>query len=185
MYNRLLSAPFPLVLTQSFTFLAKQTSQGLLQRQFHRMMNAGDFAVSQAEELKDALDALTSNDFVMGDHHFSLQVLCDVSDDNLDDSSLRLKELNDHVALARALLADTGMTVAREDLALEAAFWAQLPGNFPMRPRKAPISSRNFAAMAPFHNFPAGRATGNHWGTALTVLMTARAFPLLLLSARE
>jgi hypothetical protein len=39
------------------------------------------------------------------------------------------------------------MTVAREALALEAAFWAQLPGNFPMRPRKAPITSRNFAAM--------------------------------------
>ena len=32
-------------------------------------------AVSQAEELHDALDALTSNEFVMGDHHFSLQVL--------------------------------------------------------------------------------------------------------------
>jgi len=177
MYDRLLSAPFPLVLTQSFAFLAKQTSQGLLQRQFHRMMNAGDFAVSQAEELKGALDALTSNDFVMGDHHLSLQVMCDRVDEHAQDSSQRLKELNDHVALARALLADTGMTVAREDLALEAAFWAQLPGNFPMRPRKAPISSRNFAAMAPFHNFPTGRATGNHWGRALTVLMTAARSP--------
>ena len=72
-----------------------------------------------------------------------------------------LKALNDNVALARAVLADTGMTVAREDLALEDAFWAQLPGNFPMRPRKAAITSRNFAAMAPFHNFPAGRASGN------------------------
>ena len=178
MYDRLLSAPFPLVLTQSFTFLSKQTSQALLQRQFHRMMNAGDFAVSQAEELKQALDALTSNEFVMGDHHFSLQVLCDVpADDSKAAGSVRLKMLNDHVALARALLADTGMTVAREDLALEAAFWAQLPGNFPMRPRKAPISSRNFAAMAPFHNFPTGRAQGNHWGSALAVLMTGARSP--------
>jgi type IV secretion system protein VirB4 len=174
MYDKLLSAPFPLVLTQSFTFLARQTSQGLLQRQFHRMENAGDFAVSQAAELKDALDALTSNEFVMGDHHFSLQVLCDLADDDEGDrSARRLKRLNDHVALARAYLADTGMTVAREDLALEAAFWAQLPGNFPMRPRKAPITSRNFAAMVPFHNYPSGRATGNHWGAALTVLMTS------------
>ena len=41
------------------------------------MANAGDFAVSQAEELNDALDALTSNEFVMGDHHFTLQVLAD------------------------------------------------------------------------------------------------------------
>jgi type IV secretion system protein VirB4 len=175
MYDRLLSAPFPLVLTQSFAFLAKATSQALLQRQFHRMMNAGDFAVSQAEELKQALDALTSNDFVMGDHHFSLQVLCDVEDDMSD--AARMKKLNDHVALARSLLADTGMTVAREDLGLEAAFWAQIPGNFAMRPRKAPISSRNFAAMAPFHNFPVGRASGNYWGPALAVLMSGAGSP--------
>ena len=77
MYNALLSAPFAFVLTQSFTFLSKATGQGLLQRQSARMANAGDFAVSQAEELMDALDALTSNEFVMGDHHFTLQVLAD------------------------------------------------------------------------------------------------------------
>ena len=78
MYNRLLSAPFAFVLTQSFTFLSRAAGQGLLQRQFYRMANAGDFAVSQAAQLKDALDALTSNEFVMGDHHFTLQVLAQI-----------------------------------------------------------------------------------------------------------
>ena len=77
MFDALLAAPFPFVLTQSFGFLTKASGQALLQRQFNRMVNAGDFAVSQAEELKDALDALTSNEFVMGDHHFSLQVMAD------------------------------------------------------------------------------------------------------------
>src|SRR5262249_40226161 len=133
------------------------------------------------EELKDALDALTSNEFVMGDHHFSLQVLADdpraILEEGEEAQARRSKALGDHVALARALLADTGMTVAREDLALEAAFWAQLPGNFPMRPRKAPITSRNLAAMAPFHNYPAGRENGNHWGDALTVLVTSARSP--------
>ncbi len=79
MYNRLLAAPFAFVATQSFSFLAKSSGQALLQRQFNRMLNAGDFAVTQAAELKDALDALTSNEFVMGDHHFSLQVIADVA----------------------------------------------------------------------------------------------------------
>src|SRR6202030_4543905 len=74
MYNALLSAPFPFVLTQSFAFLGKATGEGLLQRQHARMSNAGDFAVSQAQDLIDALDALTSNEFVMGDHHMTLQV---------------------------------------------------------------------------------------------------------------
>ena len=89
----------------------------------------------------------------------------------------RVAPLNEHVALARALLADTGMTVAREDLALEAAFWAQLPGNFAERPRKAPITSRNFAAMVSLHNYPCGRATGNHWGDALALLMPSSRSP--------
>src|SRR6185436_17277377 len=80
MLNRLLSAPYSFVLTQSFSFLTKAASQALLQRQFNRMANAGDFAITQAEELRAALDALTSNEFVMGDHHLSLQVIVDVDD---------------------------------------------------------------------------------------------------------
>ena len=178
MYNVLLSAPFEFVLTQSFAFLTKAAGQGLLQRQYNQMANAGDFAVSQAEQLKDALDDLTSNEFVMGDHHFTLQVLSPLVDRQTGTSNeQRLKTLNDDVALARAILADTGMTTAREDLALEAAFWAQLPACFPMRPRKAPITSRNFCAMAPLHNFPAGRQTGNHWGDALALLVTSARSP--------
>jgi type IV secretion system protein VirB4 len=177
MYNRLLSAPFSFVATQSFAFLTKSAGQALLQRQFNRMSNAGDFAISQADELKDALDALTSNEFVMGDHHFSLQVLADVTEPSAAGGAGRLKALNDNVALARSILADTGMLVAREDLALEAAFWAQLPGNFPLRPRKAPITSRNFAAMSPFHNHPVGRASGNHWGEALSLFVTTARSP--------
>jgi type IV secretion system protein VirB4 len=173
MLDRLLSAPFEFVLAQSFAFLSKASGQALLQRQANRMANAGDFALSQTEELTDALDALTSNEFVMGDHHLSLQVLADGEGEGGDPIAHRLALLNEHIAKARAILADTGMTVAREDLALEAAFWAQLPGNFPLRPRKAPITSRNFAAFAPFHNYPAGRAHGNHWGEALTVLATS------------
>jgi len=175
MYDALLSAPFPFVLTQSFTFLSKATGQGLLQRQYARMANAGDFAVSQAQELVDALDALTSNEFVMGDHHLSLQVLADTIGVRTQESALA--RLNDHIALARTMLADTGMTVAREDLALEAGFWAQLPGNFSDRPRKAPITSRNFAAMMSCHNYPCGRASGNHWGDALALLVTSARSP--------
>ncbi len=69
------------------------------------------------------------------------------------------------------------MTVAREDLALEAAFWAQLPGNFPMRPRKAPITSRNFAPWRLFTTTRPGRATGNHWGDALSLFVTSARSP--------
>lgn len=181
MWNLLLSSSFPFVLTQSFTFLPKATAQGLLGKQYNRMVNVQDLAVSQAEELKDALDALTSNEFCMGDHHFTLQVLADPFEGVKEaEGRPRLKALLDNVSAARNILADTGMVVAREDLALEAGYWSQLPGNFAFRTRKAPITSRNFAAMVPFHNYPAGRATGNHWGDALTMLITSARSPYYL-----
>ena len=113
----------------------------------------------------------------MGDHHFTLQVVSDAGLGDRAGLERALKELNDSVAQARTLLADSGMTVAREDLALEAAYWAQLPGNFGYRSRKAPITSRNLAAMANFHNFPTGRATGNHWGDALAMLISSARSP--------
>ena len=178
MFHALLSAPFPLILTQSFTFLTKVSGQGLLQRQYARMLNAGDLAVTQAAQLKEALDALAGDEFVMGDHHLSLLVLTDPFPRyDRAEVAAQQKILNDRVGIARRILSETNMAVAREDLALEAAFWGQLPGYFSRRLRKAPITSRNFAAMSPFHNYPVGRARGNHWGDALTLLITSARSP--------
>lgn len=175
--NRLLTAPFPFVLTQSFAFLAKSAALGLLSRQFHRLRNAADVAVSQATALKSALDQLGSNEFVMGDHHLTLQVMTEPLGAAASSPSVALASLEQAIAAARSILGDAGIVVAREDLALEAAFWGQLPGNFVSRPRRAPITSRNFAGLAPLHNFPAGRPNGNHWGEALTVLKTSAGSP--------
>jgi type IV secretion system protein VirB4 len=175
--NRLLTAPFAFVLTQSFTFLGKSTALGLLSRQYHRLRNAADVAVSQANALKVALDQLGSNEFAMGDHHLTLQVMTEPSSATDSGVAASLALLEQSIASARAVLGDAGIVVAREDLALEPAFWGQLPGNFAARPRRAPITSRNFAGLAPMHNFPTGRATGNHWGDALTVLKTSAGSP--------
>jgi type IV secretion system protein VirB4 len=175
--NRLLTAPFGYVLTQSFAFLSKSTAVGLLSRQFHRLRNAADVAISQATALRVALDQLGSNEFVMGDHHLTLQLLTEpwaATDAGIPQALVALEQ---SIATARAVLGDAGIVMAREDLALEAAFWGQLPGNFAARPRRAPITSRNLAGLAPLHNFPLGRSTGNHWGDALTVFKTSAGSP--------
>lgn len=178
MYNALLTAPFPFVLTQSFTFLPKATAVDMMTKQQKRLLASEDLAESQVREIKVALDDLTSNRFVVGDHHFTLQVQADAFDGLKEaEGRGRLKKLNDNIARARFMLGESGMVVAREDLALEAAFWAQLPANFAYRSRKAPITSRNFAAMSPFHNYPSGRPTGNHWGHALTMFVTSALSP--------
>ena len=164
--NALLSAPFALVLTQSFTFLSRPVSTELMRRQQARMINAGDLAESQIMAINEALDDITSGRYVMGEHHLNLSVIG--KDQN---------DLKHHLSAARAVLADCGIIVAREDLALEAAFWAQLPGNFRFRPRPAPITSRNLAGFASLHNYPSGRRNRNQWGPAVSLLKTSSGAP--------
>lgn len=165
-FESLLSVDFGFVLTQSFSFLGRAAATEKFRLRMTQMDNAGDRAISQADELIDAGDDLMSNRFVLGDHHFTLAVYAD-----------SLKALRDHMSVARAALADTGIVAAREGAALEAAYWSQLVGNFAWRARPAPITSLNFAAFAPFHTFPAGSATGNHWGDAIALLKTTARSP--------
>jgi type IV secretion system protein VirB4 len=160
-FNSLLTLDFPYVLTQSFAPLVKSVASERFTKKYKQMVSSDDAGVSQAEELLDGVDDLMANRFVMGEHHLSIAVI--------DDDPRRLL---DRLSIARAAAADTGMVMAREDVALEAAFWAQLPGNFKLRARPAVINSRNFAAFNPFYTFPAGRKSGNHWGEAVTLLKT-------------
>ena len=166
LWDGLLSARFAFVCSQSFTFLSKPSARAVMERKQNQMTSARDRAASQILGLDEALDDLMSNRFVMGDHQASLMVFGDSP-----------RQLADHMSKARALLADSGLVVAREDLALEAAFWAQFPGNFKLRARPAAINSRNFAALAPFHTHPAGKAQGNHWGPAVALLRTSAGSP--------
>lgn len=166
-FNDLLSANFEFVLTQSFTFIARETARSKLKLTKRRMKSADDDAQELAEQIDFALNDLATNRFVMGQHHFTLMVKAESQD-----------ELLDNVSKARSYLGDTGMVTAREDLALESAYWSQLPANFSYRPRVAAITSRNFSGFSPFHNFPSGRKSGNHWGNALTLLATAAGTPL-------
>jgi type IV secretion system protein VirB4 len=166
LWNGLLSARFAFVASQSFSFLSKTAARAVMERKQNQMLSARDRAASQIAGLADALDDLMSNRFAMGDHQASVLVYGDDP-----------RHLADNLSGARALLADSGLVTAREDLALEAAFWAQFPGNFARRVRPAAITSRNFAALAPFHTHPAGRAEANHWGPAVALLRTSAGSP--------
>ena len=160
MLNTMLSADFPLILSQSYSFLTRAQAHGRLALKSSQMASAGDKALSQIEGLADAEDRLASNDFVMGSHHLSLAVYAD-----------DLKQLGDRGARARARLTDAGAVVVQEGIGMEAAFWSQLPGNIEWRTRPGAISSRNFAGFASLDNFPAGAAQG-HWGPALARFRT-------------
>jgi type IV secretion system protein VirB4 len=165
MLNAILSAPFESVLTQSFGFISKAAARDRLTRKQNQMISTADRAFSQVEELDHALDDLESNRFVLGEYHLNLAVYADTP-----------RALLDSMSIARRLLTDGGINPAREDLALEAAYWSQFPGNFKFRPRSGAISSRNFAALAGFHSFPSGEPT-NIWGPAVALLKTTSGCP--------
>lgn len=166
MLDEVLTSPFELILSQSFSFIAKADARTIMGRKQNQMISSGDRAASQINELDDAMDDLESSRFVLGEHHLSLAVF-----------ARSVKELTDTLATARASLTNGGAVVAREDLGLEAAWWAQLPGNFRYRARSGAITSRNFAALSPFHSYPAGQKEGNEWGPAVALLKTASGSP--------
>jgi len=169
MLDGLLRLPHAFVLTESFAFVDRQRALGALSLQRRQLRNAEDEAVSLEVELEDASDRLASGQLAFGEHHLTL---C-VQGRNLD-------ELDQAVSAASAELTALGILVVREDLNLEPAFWAQLPGNFALIARRALISSANFAGLSSFHNFPAGALAGHHWGSALTVLETSARTPYAL-----
>ena len=163
----LLHADFEFVLSQSFSALSKQAAKGFLERHKQRLLDAKDVAKSQVAEIDAALDQLVSGAFVLGEHHATLLAFGETVD-----------EVRDHLAWARSVLLDRGIVAKAVDLALEAGFWAQLPGNFRWRPRPMAVTSQNFLCFSPFHNFTSGKRTGNPWGPAVTVLRTASGTPL-------
>ena len=60
---------------------------------------------------------------------------------------------------------------------MEAAYWAQFPGNFRYIVRKTPITTDNFAALCSLNNDPRGNQWGNHWGEAVALLKTPGNLP--------
>ncbi|MGE4482940.1 VirB4 family type IV secretion/conjugal transfer ATPase [Acidocella sp.] len=161
MLNTLLSAPYLLVLAQSFAFTTRAQAQDRLALKSAQMVGAQDKAASQIEGLIEAADALASNEFVMGVHHLSLAVY-----------GRSLAEVEERAGGARGRLADCGAVMVEERLGLEAAFWSQLPGNVEWRTRPGAINSRNFAGLSSFDNFPAGREAG-HWGRPIARFRTS------------
>lgn len=150
---------------QSFRFIAKADAEALMSRKQNRMVAAEDKAHKQIAELDEALNHLMSNDIVLGDHSLELCVFAG-----------NTMNLNDVATAAWRDLSESGVVVAREDKALEAAWVSMIPGNGRYRVRPGATSNRNYAAMAPMHNFPAGADKG-FWGDPTAVFRTMGGTP--------
>ena len=165
----LLYGDFEYIETQSFTILDRPSAKEALERQRNQLIAGEDVAVSQVSAMDQALNDLVNGDFVLGEYHYSLAVLGERPD-----------EVSRNVAMARTQLSDVGFQTALIDLVADAAWFAQLPGNWRYRPREAKLSSRNFCGLASLHNFATGKRDGNPWGEAITIVKTPSGQPLYL-----
>ena len=166
MLDELTELPFEMTVTQSFVYDERAVALEKLTRQGRILDAAQDAAASQRGELIDAADDLASNRIAFGGHHIS--VLLSSPDDTLLEHAL---------TDTTAKLTGRGVIAVREDVNLEPAFWAQLPGNHHFIGRQADISSLNWASYVSLHNYPAGKRTGNHWGEAIALLQTTSSTP--------
>lgn len=166
MLDDLLRIPIELVISQSFAFVDRAAGLGRMNLALRRMRSSDDEAVSLRDELAQAKDDAAAGRAAFGEHHLTIMVRgCDQA------------EVDAGVAEVQAALTDLGIISVREEIGLEPAFWAQFPGNFKYIARRALIGSANFASFASSHNFPLGRASGNHWGQAVTLFETTAAGP--------
>ncbi len=165
-FDSFLQLPFQFVIAQSFTFANRTVAIGAMQLQQNRMIQAGDKAVSQIEEINQALDMAMSGEIAFGQHHISFLCIAD-----------SLKELENVVSMAAVEMANCGMQAVRERVNLEPSYWGQLPGNGKFIIRKSTINTLNLSGFASMHNFPIGKISGNHWGEFVTVLETTSGTP--------
>lgn len=166
MLDELLRLPFEITISQSFGFVDRQAALSRMNLALRRMRSAEDEAVSLRADLASAKDEVAAGRAGFGEHHMTIAIRADT-----------IAALDEGVAETQAALADLGIVAVREEIALEPAFWAQFPGNFKYIARRGLVSTGNFAGLASSHNFPIGRATGNHWGEAVTLFETTAAGP--------
>jgi type IV secretion system protein VirB4 len=166
MFDDLLRLPCELLVSQSFGFIDRQAGLSRMNLALRRMRASDDEALSLRADLAAAKDALAAGTAAFGEHHLTIAV-----------RGASPAAVDAGVAEVQATLTDLGLIAVREEMGLEPAFWAQFPGNFKFIARRAMVSSSNFASLASHHNFPIGRADGNHWGPAVTILETTAAGP--------
>ncbi len=166
MMDGFLQLPFEFIISQSFEYINRTVAISNIQLQQRRLIQSEDVAVSQIQEIDEALDATMSGRFAFGKHHLS--IMC--TDDNM-------KSIENDLSMIIVEFSNIGITAVRERLNMEASFWAQLPGNFSYVVRGATINTLNLSSFASFHNYPTGKIKRNHWGPAVTVLNTVSGTP--------
>ncbi|PCI98717.1 MAG: type VI secretion protein [Alphaproteobacteria bacterium] len=166
MLDGLLKLPHEFIITQSFACIDRQAALNKMRDTKRKMIASEDGAASLEDALDIAIDNTASGMSSFGEHHLTICV-----------TGKNAATLDNAVRDCMNAFMPLGIIAVREDMNMESAFWAQLPGNLSYIARRALISNQNFAGFASLHNFPTGQKENNHWGEAVTCFETTSGTP--------
>lgn len=176
MFDELMGERGEFIVTQSYAPLDRVTGGAKIRDAKQGMADAGDEAESLQNDLNEARDAVASRAMSIVRHHFTVAVLGD-SRDAMEDAATRVN----------SALTGADLRTRREDIGLEAAWWAQLPGNFvyQTRSKKRFVSDKNFADFANLHSWPTGSREKLRWGGPVAAFRTLASTPYWFSFHRE
>lgn len=163
MFDDLLGERCEFIATQCYVPMDRVTGGTKIRDAKRGMEDAGDEAETLKKDLAEARDAVASRAMSIGRHHFTVAVLGETRE-AMEDAATRVN----------SALTGADLKIRREDIGLEAAWWAQLPGNFgyQTRSKKRFVSDKNFADFANLHSWPTGSREQLRWGGPVAAFRT-------------
>lgn len=176
MFDELLGERCEFIATQCYAPMDRVSGGAKIRDAERGMKDAGDEAETLQKDLKEARDAVASRAMSIGRHHFTVAVLGNTRE-----------ELEDAATRVNSCLTGADLRTRREDIGLEAAWWAQLPGNFAYqaRAKKRFVSDKNFADFANLHSWPTGSRERLRWGGPVAAFRTLGGTPYWFSFHRE
>jgi len=159
--DRILQLPFEFIISQSFDFNFNKKDLEHYEYQNYLLQVSGDEETRYLSGIADFIESQTDSPTDYGKLQTTIMII-----------SKDKEELERDVKVAMEKFSSLGLLVIREDIFSEHCFWSQLPGNFRYLRRQKIINPYRVAGFAALHNFPSGTLSGNHWGSAISVLKT-------------
>lgn len=158
MFNELLEADFCFSLTQSFSYERGRRNALTLKLRESHLENTGAASEDLLKGLRQLANDKGSNKLAAGMHNLALAVFAD-----------RIEDLDANIGEAMTAISRFGgATPVKErnvwyNGAMEAQYWALLPGNDWTHCRSGQITTQNLAHLASLDGYPAGQQEG-FWG---------------------
>ncbi len=161
--DEFLQLPIGMIVTEIFMIVKKKTAVKDLEFNNYILSLSHDEDFANSSSAKEMITQSGEIDFCKQQINISIM-------------AKGIKTLDDYAMIAAKKLADIGIVIVKEDVDIEYAFWARLPGNSHLLKRTSYILKKYTAAFASLSHFPPGNMV-NKWGDAVTILKTSKNTP--------